>query len=255
MKRTVAFLAAVCVSTGFLFVTQASAQYSPPKSPPPTQPPTQPAESPEDTLKTKGESPAAPATPKATTNTAQPAAAIDTVAAATRNRRRHTPTNQRTFVLSLGLGAGLNYKPQEFKDDFSPSFGGVLAFGVRQYGFTAGVNIGYNFYLSQNSSQAAIPNDLNILTIFGEIKYGPTHNIARPYLVVCGGYFRQWVVNLDYTENVLGYGGGAGVDVEIDRVRRLFFDARYIEGQTRKTPEQANTAIIPFRLGISWEFR
>jgi hypothetical protein len=72
---------------------------------------------------------------------------------------------------------------------------------------------------------------------------------------VCGGYFRQWIVNLDYTENVLGYGGGAGVEMGIDKTRRLFLDVRYIEGQTRETQDQANTEIIPVRLGVTWEFK
>jgi hypothetical protein len=83
---------------------------------------------------------------------------------------------------------------------------------------------------------------------------------ARPYILVCGGYWSQWVVDLDYDEDVLGFGGGAGVEMEIDRTKRLFFDVRYIEGQTRKYQEginvdESNTVIIPARLGVTWEIR
>jgi hypothetical protein len=113
----------------------------------------------------------------------------------------------------------------------------------------------YNFFLAKGSdSQTAIPNDLNIFTIFGELSWSPLNSTARPYIVACGGYFRQWVVNLDYTENVMGYGVGGGLEMKIDKVKRLFLDARYIEGQTRKTENQANTVFIPVRLGVTWEF-
>jgi hypothetical protein len=252
MKRTVAFLAAVCLSTGILSATVASAQYSPPKSPPP--PP--PSEAPRDT--TGSQSPVAPAAEiKATTTTAQPTAAPDSTGNAAKARRmRLEPSHPRTFLFSLGLGSADNYKPEAFSKNFNPSFGAMLAFGVKQYGFLAGVNFNYNFFLAQGSdSQSAIPNDLNIFTIMGELRWDPMHSTAHPYILACGGYFRQWVVNLDYTENVLGYGGGVGLEMEIDRVKRLFLDARYIEGQTRKTEEQSNTIFIPVRLGVSWEFR
>lgn len=252
MKRTVAFLAAVCLSTGVLSATVASAQYTPPKSPPP--PP--PTEASGDTLKGGSDSPVAPAVePKATTNTAVPAAAPDTTLSAAARARRMTLAsgNQRSFVFSLGLGSANNSKPDDFNSNFSPSFGGVLAFGVRQYGVTAGVNFNYNFFLANGA--ATKPNDLNIFTIFAELIYAPTHSRARPYILACGGYFRQWIVNLDYTENVLGYGGGAGVEMGIDKTRRLFLDARYIEGQTRKTQDQSNTVITPVRLGVTWEFK
>jgi hypothetical protein len=62
-------------------------------------------------------------------------------------------------------------------------------------------------------------------------------------------------VDLDYTENVLGYGGGAGVEVELDRVKRLFLDVRYVQGQTRETASKSNTETLPIRLGVTWEFR
>jgi hypothetical protein len=233
MKRIVAFLAAVCLFTGVFLATSATAQDSPP--PPPT-------DAAGDTVKTQ-----APATPPAST----PAAA-DTAATAARARRMRMNENQRRYFFSLGLGSGIEYKPEEIKDNYSPAFGAMLAFGARQYGITAAVNFGYNFFLAEGTT----PNDLNILTIFADLRYAPTHTKARPYLAVCGGYWRQWVVDLDYTENVLGYGGGAGVEVEIDRVKRLFFDVRYVQGQTREaTRSKENTEIIPMRLGVTWEFK
>jgi hypothetical protein len=245
MKRSVAFLAAVCLSTVILAAGHASAQ-----TPDQTPPPPPPSDASGDTLKTKGEaSPAAPAIQQKPTPATQ--AAADTMSAAAKARRAHFAGNPRLFVFSLGIGSGINYKPEEFKNDYSPSFGGMMAFGVRQYGVQAGVHFGYNFY----TRHGTVPNDLNVFTIFAELQYAPTKSRARPYLVVCGGYFRQWIVDLDYTENVLGYGGGAGVEMELDKTRRLFLDARYIEGQTRQTQDQSNTVVIPIRLGVNWAFR
>jgi hypothetical protein len=239
MKRTVAFLAAVCLSTGILAATGASAQYSPPPSQPPTQTPPPTSDASGDTLKTA---------PK--TEPAQ--AAPDTMTAAAKARRVHMTTEApRSYALSLAIGSAVSQQPDDFKNNFSPSMGLMLAFDVRQYGFTAGINFNYNFFLAAGT----VPNDLNILTVFGELKYNPTKSKARPYLVVCGGYFRSWIVNLDYTEGVLGYGGGGGVELEIGRTRSIFLDARYIEGQTRKTQDESNTVLIPIRLGVTWGFK
>jgi hypothetical protein len=237
MKRIVAFLAAVCVSTGLCLATSASAQDTPP--PPPT-------DASGDTLRT--DAPAPQATPAAEPDT--------TAASRARERRARSTEDQLRYIFSLGVGAGIEYKPDVLKENYDPLFGLTLAFGARRYGVTAAVNAGYNFYLAKG----VVPNDLNILTVFLDLRYSPTHSKARPYLVVCGGYWRQWVVDLDYTENVLGYGGGAGVEVEIDRTKRLFLDARYIQGQTRQIEPGINdgaynTEIIPIRLGLTWEFR
>lgn len=236
MKRTVAFLAAVCLSA-VLSATGALAQ----DTPPPTQTPPPTTDSSGDTLTTK--QPAQPA---------PEAAATDTLSAGAKARRVHMSTERpRTYVLSLGIGSASNYKPDDFNENFSPSFGLMLSFGARQHGFTAGLNLNYNFFLANGTT----PNDLNIGTIFGELQYGPGKSKARPYILVCGGYFRQWIVNLDYTEGVLGYGGGAGVSMRIGNTRELFLDGRYIEAQTRKTQDQANTVIIPIRFGVTWEFK
>lgn len=236
MKRIVAFLAAVCVSTGVCLATSALAQDSPP--PPPT-------DASGDTLKTK-----APAQNQTTE------AEDTTIAAAARARRARAIDTRMTYVVSFGIGSGIEYKPDEFADNYSPLLGGTLAFGVRQYGVTAAANIGYNFFLANGT----VPNDLNILTFMLDLRYAPTHSKARPYIVVCAGYWKQWVVDLDYTEKVLGYGGGAGLELEIDRVKRLFLDVRYIQGQTREIEpginvDASNTEIIPMRLGLTWEFR
>ena len=239
MKRIVAFLAAVCVSTGICLAT-ASAQTAPP--PPPT-------DAAGDTVKANTPQ-AAPATQAETDTTA-------TSASSARARRMRTAAeNQRHYIVSLGIGSGVEYKPDDFKENYSPAFGAMLAFGARQHGITAAATFGYNFFLAEG----VVPNDLSILTIFLDLRYSPTQSKARPYILVCGGYWRQWVVDLDYTENVLGYGGGAGVEVEIDRTKRLFLDARYIQGQTRTAQpdiniNKANTEIIPIRLGVTWEIQ
>jgi hypothetical protein len=179
------------------------------------------------------------------------------MAASAKARRTHMMAgNPRTIVFSLGLGSAMNSKPDEFNSNFSPSFGGILGLGVRQYGVEAAVSFNYNFFLANGT----VPNDLNDFMIFLDLKYIPTKSKARPYILVCGGYFRQWIVNLDYTENVVGYGGGAGLEMELDKTRRLFLEGRYIEGQTREVEpkvnsDMSNTVIIPFRLGVTWEFR
>jgi len=95
-----------------------------------------------------------------------------------------------------------------------------------------------------------------VLMLFVDLKYFPFSSAARPYVLACGGLYRTWIVDEDYTEMVLGYGGGAGIEVEIGETRRLFLEGRYIQGQTReRTEERANTEVIPFRFGMTWEIR
>jgi len=241
MKRTVAFLAAVCLSTCVLSATVASAQYTPPPAQPPTQAPPPASDASGDTLQT------APA------KEAPAQTAPDTLSAGAKARREHLSREApRTYLISLGIGSAVAYKPDELTDRFSPSFGMMLSFGARQYGFMAGINLNYNFFLADGTT----PNDLSTGTIFAELQYSPGSSKARPYLVVCGGLFRSWIVNLDYSETVLGYGGGAGINLQIGAKRDLFLDARYIEGQTRKfSVDQANMVIIPIRFGVTWEFK
>jgi hypothetical protein len=237
MKRIVAFLAAVCVSSAIGFAASAWAQNSP--TPPPPPPPTDASG---DTLRA-GSLAAPPGS--------APAAA-DTAAQAARARRVIARSEQMTYVFSLGIGSGVAYHPDRITDDFSTAFGGMMSGGVRKHGITLLAHFGYNFFLANGTT----PNDLSVLTAMVELRYSPVHSKARPYILVCGGLYRQWIVDLDYTETVLGYGGGAGVEVAIGDTRRLFLDGRYVTGQTREFDElKSNTEIIPMRLGLSWEFR
>ncbi|HKW14861.1 MAG TPA: hypothetical protein VJS69_10285 [Candidatus Krumholzibacteria bacterium] len=247
MKRSLAFLAAVCLST-VLSATVAFAQYSPPPSQPPTQTPPPPqSDASNDTLKVKSEPPAK----------AAPAATDTTMSAAAKARRGHlTTASTRTIEFSLGLGSAASRKPEEFNNNFNPSFGGILALGVRQHGLQAGISFNYNFFLANGT----VPDDLNIFMAFADLKYLYGKSKALPYVLVCGGYYRQWIVNLNYYENVLGYGGGAGVEMALDKTRKLFVEGRYVEGQTRKDQAkvnslQENTVTIPFRIGVTWEFK
>jgi hypothetical protein len=48
--------------------------------------------------------------------------------------------------------------------------------------------------------------------------------------------------------------------MELDRTRRLFVEGRYIQGRTRKNQpnvnsDMSNATIVPFRLGVTWEFK
>jgi hypothetical protein len=236
MKRTNAFWAAasLCLVT---LATTAFAQDEPPR--PPGQPPDSATV---DTLATKPVEEAAPAA----------AAAPDTVAAGARARR--APTTARTIhpVFSLGIGSAVNYQPDSFADNYDPSFGVLLSGGVRRGPFTLAASFDYNFFFASGTT----PNDLNVLTVFADFKYSPLSGAARPYLLVCGGLYRTWIVDEDYTEVVLGYGGGAGVELKVGETRRLFLEGRYIQGQTReRTEEKANTEVIPVRFGLTWEIQ
>lgn len=250
MKRSVAFLAAVCLST-VLSATVASAQYTPSKSPdqpPPQQTPPPPSDAAGDTLRTKAEPKSSPKAP----------APVDSMSSAAKARRGHlTPVgNPRTTVLSLALGSAVIRQPDEFNNNFRPSLGAMIGIGARQRGVQVAINFNYNFFLANGT----VPNDLNVFMIFADLAYFPLKSTARPYVLVCGGYYRQWIVNLGYTENVLGYGGGAGIEVQLDKTRRLFVEGRYVEGQTRQiepkvNPDMSNSITIPYRIGVTWEFR
>lgn len=233
MKRIVAFLAAVCVTTGLYLATASAQDLAPP-----------PTDASDDSVKTKAPEPE----PQAET------APQDTTTA--RVRRVGVDENQRSYIFSLGIGSGVEYNPDEFVDNYSPAFGLTMAFGARKSGITLAANFGYNFFLANGT----VPNDLSILAMFVDVRFTPLRSKARPYILVCGGYWRQWIVDLDYTDGVLGYGGGGGVEIALDQTKRLFIDVRYIEGQTRKFQENvnesaSNTVIIPARLGVTWEFR
>jgi hypothetical protein len=235
MKRTLAIGAVVCLCLT-AWLTVASAQE-------------RPVSAAGDTLKTTGEAVApAPAAPAK--------AAPDSMSAGARARRaRMANKRQMSYIISLGLGSAINSKPDSFKNGFNPSLGLLLSAGVRNWGLTLTGTFDYNFFLS-SGAVSITPDDLNVLMLFADVKFVPLTTAAHPYFLVCGGLYRTWVVNTHYTEQVLGYGGGAGVEFEIDKTRRLWAEGRYVQGRTRaRTELQANTVVIPFRLGISWEFK
>ncbi|HEX5132104.1 MAG TPA: outer membrane beta-barrel protein [Candidatus Krumholzibacteria bacterium] len=199
----------------------------------------------DDSLTTTGEE------VKQTTNTAGPTSMQPDSVAATRKVRRGA--DKMMYYFSLGIGGAYNYLPDSFNESYSPSFGLRLGGGVSRYNLRLGVIASYNFFLSTGPT-TIYPNDLNILTLFAEVKYIPVGKTVRPYVVVCGGLYRQWIVNEDYMENVLGYGGGAGIELMIDKTKRLYIEGRYVQGQTRETERKANTEIIPFGIGVAWVF-
>jgi hypothetical protein len=252
----VALWAAVSVFFLSSLAADAWAQYERPTSPPP--PPER--EAPPDTL---GDS----QPPPAATPQAAPAAPADTMTAAQRIRRAQT--DQMSYVISFGLGTAINHSPDAFTEEYDPSFGFYLDGGVRRWQLEATLSFDFNFFFTNRQN----PEDMNIFCLFLNLKYRPLQSKVRPYVLGCGGWFRSWIVDeldpnnppqtvvheeetgdLFYDENVLGYGVGGGIEVELDKVRRLFLEGRYIEGQTRETQERANMVILPFRLGLTWEF-
>ena len=156
------------------------------------------------------------------------------------------------YSASVGLGAGFPYNPDSFKDNWDPGFGLLLDFGVGKSLLEASVSMDYNFFLSN----AAAPEDVNTLALFGNLKIKPISKTSvRPYILLCGGYFRYWIVDLDVYENAIGFGGGAGVELEMNDEQRLFIEAKNIIGQTREVnPTKANTEYIPVRVGITFVF-
>ncbi len=259
MKRTVALCAAVSMFFLAVWTVDAVAQYQRPTSPPSDRP----RDVPPDTL-------GADAPPPAATTTAAPPTApapADTMTAAARIRRAQA--SRMSYVISLGLGTSINEAPEAFTEEYDPSFGIYLDGGVRRWELEFTLSFDYNFFFTTLQD----PDDMNIFNLFLNLKYRPLKTTARPYVLVCGGWFRSWIVDpLDpddppetvahevdagdntYEENVLGYGVGGGVEIEIDKTRRIFLEGRYVEGQTRLTEDHANMAIIPVRLGLTWEF-
>jgi hypothetical protein len=236
MKRTLAIGTIVCLCLVAWF-TVASAQAD------------KPVPAAGDTLKTAPQP--VPAKEVLPTKVVSP----DSIPVGSRHRRHMTAKQQMSYIISIGLGSAINSKPDSFHNGFNPSLGMLLSAGVRDWGLTLTGTFDYNFFLS-SGAVSITPDDLNILMLFADVKYVPLATTAHPYLLVCGGLYRTWIVNTRYTESVLGYGGGAGVEVEIDKTRRLWAEGRYVEGRTRqKTEKMANTIVIPFRVGISWEFK
>ncbi len=256
MKRIVALWAAVPVFLLATWTTEPIAQ-------------TPPGSAPGDTLSTPPAQAPAPAstTPTPPGMTAPPVAPADTMTAAQRIRRAQT--SAMSYVISFGLGTSIQTAPEAFTDEYSPSFGLYLDGGVRRWGFETTLSFDYNFFFTNRLN----PEDMNIFNLFLNVKYRPFDWVASPYGLVCGGWWRSWIVDeLDpadppltvvhetergdnyYAENVLGYGFGAGVEVEMDKTRRIFFEGRYVEGMTRETENKENMVLIPLRLGLTWEF-
>lgn len=260
MKRTVALWAAVSMFLLTVWTADVRAQYERPTTPP-TSPP---REAPPDTTG-QGAADATSARRQAPGAEAKTAPA-DTMTAAQRIRKAQA--SKMNYVFSLGLGSSVNNAPEAFTSEFDPSFGIYVDGGVRRWELELTLSFDYNFFFTNLQP----PDDLNILNLFLNLKYRPLKTTARPYVLGCAGLFRSWIVdNLDptnmpetvanvadggdytYSENVLGYGVGGGVEIEIDKVRRIFFEGRYIEGQTRQTQNKENMVIVPFRLGLTWE--
>ncbi len=255
MKRTVALWASVPVLCLAILTTDAVAQYDRPTNPTPP-PPTQ------TTPDTLGNS------VKAAKPAAKAAAPADTMTAAQRIRRAQS--SKMTYVMSLGLGTTVNSAPDAFTEEYNPTFGMYIDGGVRRWELELTLSFDYSFFFTDLEA----PDDMNVMNLFLNLKYRPLKTTARPYVLGCAGWFRSWIVDeLDpdnppetvalevqtgndnfYEENVLGYGVGGGVEIEIDKVRRIWLEARYIEGQTRLTEDKANMVIIPVRLGLTWEF-
>lgn len=270
MKRTVALWAAVSMFILATWAAESVAQYEKPTSPPP--PP--PREASGDTLKTGTEATTTP--PKAAPATAPTPTDTLTASARIRRAQKEKTTYAISFALGSAFGAYGGHNQSDpattlgdvFSDEFDPSFGLYLGAGARRWDLELSLSFDFNFFFTTRQN----PEDLNTVNLFLNLKYLPLHSTARPYVLACAGYWRSWIVDpLDpndlpqtvmyvgeggdyvYQENVLGYGGGVGVEVEIDKTRRIFLEARYVQGQTRQTYQHENLAIIPVRLGLTWE--
>jgi hypothetical protein len=164
--------------------------------------------------------------------------------------RRDRDENAIQYSTSIGLGTAFPLGPDEFDNNWDPSFGLVLEVAASKRLLELAANFDYSFFLS-NTDQ---PNDVNTLAAFLNLKIKPLKSTARPYIFVGGGYFRYWIVDENLYDNVLGFGGGAGVEVEVDKTRRIFIEAKTIHGRTRKSARKANTEILPIRAGITFAF-
>lgn len=156
---------------------------------------------------------------------------------------------------SFGLGTSFPFNPDEFEADWDPSFGFMIDVGASGLHESlkmveVGVNLDYSFFLADQPE----PLDVNIFTAFLQIKIKPLDTTARPYIFAGAGFFRYWVVDSDFYDNAIGFGGGAGVEIEIDEGRRIFVEGKNVHGRTRETVRRANTEIIPVRAGITFSF-
>jgi hypothetical protein len=153
---------------------------------------------------------------------------------------------------SIGLGAGFPFAPDGFEEHWDPSFGAVLDVGAQRSLIEVSLAFDYNFFLSNGLE----PDDVNVLTAFLNLKIKPiSKSSVRPYILIGGGYYRYWIVDLDITENTTGYQGGAGVELDISKTQRLFIDVKQVFGRTRDVNStSANTSHIPARVGLTFVF-
>lgn len=161
------------------------------------------------------------------------------------------------YNLSVALGSTLPFNPDEFSDNWDPSIGFMIDVGAARNYLELSLNLDYSFFLSNTID----PHDINILTTFVHLKIKPLDTTARPYVFVGGGFYRFWIVDLDVYENVLGFGGGAGVEIEVDEGRYVFIEGKSVQGQTRvgetagiPNLRKANVETIPIRFGITFAF-
>lgn len=155
------------------------------------------------------------------------------------------------YSITFAVGSAQSQEPDNFRKGFDPSFGTLLGVGATKSMFELSVSFDYNFFLSATND----PYDVNVFMTFLNLKISPLKTTARPYLIAGAGLYSTWIVDLDLDENVGGFHAGAGLEFVIDKVRHLFLEGRYVQGQTRKTEEKANTEIITGRLGVSWFIR
>jgi len=180
------------------------------------------------------------------------ALAICTAAASFSNAESFFSTEGLRYTISAGAGTTVPIDPEAFTRDYNPSFGLMLDGGVGKDIIEITGTFDYSFFLAKSS----IPNDVNVLNVFLTAKIKPLDTTARPYILVTGGYYRYWIYDPPGPwENVLGYGGGFGVEMEVDKKRRVFLEGRYIAGQTRETARKVNTYTVPVRFGLTWIFQ
>jgi len=160
------------------------------------------------------------------------------------------------YTFKLGVGSGFPIAPDGFKDDWNPAFGLGFAVGAQKEMVEVAADFNFDFFV-EDAGVELLPDDINVLTIFLTVKIKPIETRARPYIMGGGGYYRFWSVSPDIYENMLGYTGGAGLEVELNKKQQLFLEGRYLVGRLRLRElgnEIANIETISARLGISWIF-
>jgi hypothetical protein len=156
------------------------------------------------------------------------------------------------YGVSIGLGTGFPVAPDQFENHWDPSFGAVLDVSAQKNLLEVSVSADYNFFLSKGLE----PDDVNILTLFLNVKIKPIAKASvRPYILLGAGYYRYWIVDVGITDNTTGYQGGAGVEIDISKTQQLFLDVKQVVGRTRGVNlDNANTRYVPVRFGLTFLF-